>query len=210
MIITTSKKHLANVALVHMNAFPNSISSKLGQKYCIKMLEWYLISSNAFLFHFEIDSKIVGYCGGKVAGSHGSGSSTVMLQYTFLQAIKSMILRPWLFFNQSMITNYSIIINNILIKLKIKKKRSQYLNKKEINNFIEVGLVVIGVKKNKQGLGYGSKLLIEFEKRSKSLGARKINLSVKSSNTTAIKSYSRNGWELEKSDIHVATMYKLI
>ncbi|MDG1330580.1 MAG: GNAT family N-acetyltransferase, partial [Flavobacteriaceae bacterium] len=110
----------------------------------------------------------------------------------------------------SMITNYSIIINNILIRLKIKKKRSQYLNKKEINNFIEVGLVVIGVKKNKQGLGYGSKLLIEFEKRSKSLGARKINLSVKSSNTTAIKSYSRNGWELEKSDIHVATMYKLI
>jgi ribosomal protein S18 acetylase RimI-like enzyme len=210
MIITTSKKHLANVALVHMNAFPNSISSKLGQKYCIKMLEWYLISSNAFLFHFEIDSKIVGYCGGKVAGSHGSGSTTVMLQYTFLQAIKSMILRPWLFFNQYMITNYSIIINNILIKLKIKKKRSQYLNKKEINNFIEVGLVVIGVKKNKQGLGYGSKLLIEFEKRSKSLGARKINLSVKSSNTTAIKSYSRNGWELEKSDIHLATMYKLI
>lgn len=210
MIITTSKKHLANVALVHMNAFPNSLSSLLGKKYCIKMLEWYLISSNAFLYHLEIDSKIVGYCGGKVAGSHGSGSTTAMLQYTFLEAIKSMILRPWLFFHQSLISNYAIIINNILIKFKIKKKKTKYINKKKINNFLEVGLVVIGVKKNKQGLGYGSKLLIEFEKKSKSLGARKICLSVKSSNTKAIKSYSRNGWILEKTDIHVATMYKLI
>ena len=164
MIITTCKKHLANVALVHMNAFSNSISSKLGKKYCVKMLEWYLLPSSAFLFHLEIDNKIVGYCGGKVKGSHGSGSTTAMLQYTFFQAIKSMILRPWLFFNQSMINNYSIIINNILLKFKIKKKKKHKIKKKEINRFIEVGLVVIGVDKNKQGLGYGSKLLIEFEK----------------------------------------------
>ena len=210
MIITTSKEDLANVAFVHINAFPNSLSSKLGQKYCIKMLEWYLISSNAFLFHLEIDSKIVGYCGGKVAGSHGSGSTTAMLQYTFFQSIKSMFLRPYLFFNQAMISNYAVIINNILIKFKIKNKRSQYLNKKKMNNSKEIGLVVIGVENSKQGLGYGSKILIEFEKRCKSLGATKIHLSVKSSNTTAIKSYSRNGWELEKSDTHVATMYKLI
>ena len=210
MFITTSKKHLANVALVHMNAFPNSISSKLGQKYCIKMLEWYLLPSTAFLFHLEIDNKIVGYCGGKVAGSHGSGSTTAMLQYTFFQAIKSMILRPYLFLHQSMISKYAIIINNILIKFKIKNKRSQHLDKKKMNNFKEIGLVVIGVEKSKQGLGYGSKILIEFEKRSQSFGATKISLSVKSSNTTAIKSYSRNGWLLEKSDSHVATMYKLI
>lgn len=210
MIITTCKKDLENVALVHLNAFSNSISSKLGQKYCVKMLEWYLLSRSTFLFHLEIDNKIVGYCGGKVAGSHGSGSTTAMLQYTFFQAIKSMILRPWLFFNQSMISNYSIIIKNILLKFKIKKKKKQKIKKKQINNFIEVGLVVIGVDENKQGLGYGSKLLIEFEKRSRSLGARKINLSVKSSNTRAIKSYSSNGWLLEKSDAHVTTMYKLI
>lgn len=208
MIETSSKKDLKKIAITHMLAFPNSFSTKLGKKYCTKMFEWYLSTNSTFLFHMKIDNNIVGYCGGKIAGSHGSGSTTAMMQYSFVQAIKSMILRPWLFFNQTMISNYSIIIKNILIKFRIKNKQNTKI--KETDNFISVGLVVIGVNKTKQGLGYGSKLLIEFEKRSKSLGAKRINLSVKSSNLTAIKSYSRNSWLVEKSGIHETKMSKLI
>jgi len=208
MIKTSEQKDIDEIAICHIKSFPNSFSSKLGKKYCKKMFEWYLSSNSTFLFHLKIDNNIIGYCGGKIAGSHGSGSTTAMMQYTFDKAIKSMILRPWLFFNQTMISNYSIIIKNISIKFRKKKKLNT--KKKETDNFISVGLVVIGVNKTKQGLGYGSKLLIEFEKRSQSIGAKKINLNVKSSNLTAIKSYRRNGWLVENSDIHETKMYKLI
>ena len=84
MIETALKKDLGLIAICHMNAFPDSFSTKLGQKYCIKMLEWYLSSDKTFLFHLKIEDKVVGYCGGKVEGATGSGSSTAMMQCTVL------------------------------------------------------------------------------------------------------------------------------
>lgn len=211
MIETALKKDLDEIAICHMNAFPDSFSTKLGRKYCIKMLEWYLSSDKTFLFHTKIDNNIVGYCGGKIAGSHGSGSTTAMMQFTFKQAIKSLILKPWLFFNSSMISNYSIVHKNILLKLGVKKKSGPIIKKHKNNDdFKSVGLVVIGVNKKYQGLGYGGELLIEFEKRCKSSGAKRINLNVKNSNFNAIKSYSRNGWLVDTSNNHETKMYKLI
>ena len=210
MIETALKKDLGLIAICHMNAFPDSFSTKLGQKYCIKMLEWYLSSDKTFLFHLKIEDKVVGYCGGKVEGALGSGSSTAMMQYSFNQAIYSMILRPWLFFNKTMIANYVIILKNILLKFNIKKKKVSTADKKEINTTISIGLVVIGVNNQYKGLGYGSKLLIEFEKRSKSMNAKSIYLSVKTANLSAIRSYSRNGWIVKRSDNLETKMYKLI
>ena len=67
-----------------MLAFPDSFSTKLGKKYCTKMFEWYLSTNSTFLFHMKIDNNIVGYCGGKIAGSLGSGSTTAMMQVTVL------------------------------------------------------------------------------------------------------------------------------
>ena len=211
MIETSSKKDLKKIAITHMLAFPNSFSTKLGKKYCTKMFEWYLSTNSAFLFHMKIDNNIVGYCGGKIAGSLGSGSTTAIMQFTSKQAIKSLALRPWLFFNSIMISNYLIIYKNILLKLGIKKKKV-ITNKKYKNNenFKSVGLVVIGVNEKHQGLGYGSKILIEFEKRCKSIGAKKINLNVKNSNLNAIKSYSRNGWLVNFSNNYETKFYKLI
>ena len=121
-----------------------------------------------------------------------------------------MILRPWLFFNKTMIANYVIILKNILLKFNIKKKKVSTADKKEINTTISIGLVVIGVNNQYKGLGYGSKLLIEFEKRSKSMNAKSIYLSVKTANLSAIRSYSRNGWIVKRSDNLETKMYKLI
>lgn len=205
MIETSFKKDLDEIAICHMNAFPDSFSTKLGRKYCIRMFEWYLSTNSTFLFHIKLENNIVGYCGAKIQGTLGSGSSTAMMQFTFKQAIKSIITRPWLFFNRSMISNYLIIYKNILLKLGVKKKKTH-----NINNNTSVGLVVIGVNKEHQGLGYGSKLLIEFEKKSKTIEAKKIYLSVKKSNFDAIKSYTRNGWLVDSSNNYETKMYKLI
>ena len=211
MIEKSTKKDIKKIAITHMLAFPDSFSTKLGKKYCTKMFEWYLSTDSTFLFHMKIDNNIVGYCGGKIAGSLGSGSTTAMMQFTFKQAIKSLLLRPWLFFNSIMISNYLIIYKNILLKLGVKKKKVITTKKHKNNdNFKSVGLVVIGVNEKHQGLGYGSKILIEFEKRCKSIGAKKINLSVKNSNLSAIKSYSRNGWLVDFSNNYETKFYKLI
>ena len=109
-----------------------------------------------------------------------------------------------------MIANYVIILKNILLKFNIKKKKVSTAVKKEINTTISIGLVVIGVNNQYRGLGYGSKLLIEFEKRSKSMNGKSIHLSVKTANSAAIRSYSQNGWIVNRSDNLETKMYKLI
>ena len=209
MIEKSTYEDLNNIAHCHRDAFPQSFSTKLGHVYCMKMFEWYLSTDKTFLFHLTIDNQIVGYCGGKVERALGSGSTSAMIQYSFNQAILSIITKPWLLFNKTMISNYYIIYKNILVKLGFKKK-SGATKRLSKDTSISIGLVVIGVSRSYQRLGYGSKLLFEFEKKSKEYGAEKINLTVLPSNTNAIMSYEKNGWLVNKQTNKKTTMYKNI
>ena len=63
-----------------------------------------------------------------------------------------------------------------------------------------MGLIVIGLKKENQGMGIGSILLKEFELRAMNNNdIEKIILSVKPENINAIKAYSNNGWKIIKT-----------
>jgi ribosomal protein S18 acetylase RimI-like enzyme len=208
MIKDSTNTDLLNIAKCHIDAFPDSFSSKLGLKYCVKMFDWYLSTDKAFLFHIEKDSKIVGYCGGIINdGTLSTGSSSAMMQHAFGVAITSLIKRPWLLFHNEILPNYSLIIKNILTKLnlkKTKKQKSNQINKKEP----VIGLVVIGVNTLFQGKGYGSMLLSKFEQKAKSYNIHNISLTVKSSNKKAIKSYKLNGWEVSFRDKKTIRMTK--
>ena len=208
-----NSKHsdLPKIASCHRSAFPKSFSTQLGQKYCEKMLAWYLSTDKAFLFHFEEKDKVIGYCGGIVNdGTLSTGSSSAMMQYSFNQAIKSLAIRPWLFFHPEMFKNYTIVLKNVLVKLGLKKHKRSTVSKEKSKKEPVVGLVVIGVDAQFHGKGYGSKLLQEFEKKAKEIGVNKISLSVKSSNSKAIKSYKRNDWvETKRDEISVKMIKNL-
>jgi len=198
-MVESKHLHLPHIAQCHRKAFPKSFSSQLGQKYCEKMLEWYLSTEKAFLFHIEENNKCVGYAGGIINdGTLSTGSSSAMTQYSFMQGVKAMMLRPWMWLHPEMRKNYGFIIRNIAMKLGLKKVKRAPIEMNNMKNDPFVGLVVIGVDPNTQGKGYGSALLQEFEKRTLDLGIKKMNLTVKSQNFQAIKSYERNGWVKQK------------
>jgi ribosomal protein S18 acetylase RimI-like enzyme len=68
-------------------------------------------------------------------------------------------------------------------------------------------LVVIGIRPDLQQKGLGTFLQQEFERKAIEMGAQQLQLSVRTDNLKAIKSYLRNGYEIEKE---VAPSYVMI
>ena len=208
--ITTKSKDLVNIVKCHKSAFPNALSSKMGNTFISKMMEWYIESERGVLFHIENKNKeIIGYCGGIITKQKGlHGAVTSISQYSFNTFLISYLKRPWLIFHPENIKKIPYIRRNIIIKLGLNK--SDKINKNE--DFIPfMGLVVIGLRKDNQGKGIGGILLNEFEKRAKEIyKVKKISLSVKLQNINAIKAYSKNGWKIGEQTKKTIQMFKFL
>ncbi|MBK8551417.1 MAG: GNAT family N-acetyltransferase [Ignavibacteria bacterium] len=196
-IINSKSTDLEKIAVCHRSAFPDSLSSKMGITYLKKMIEWYITDEKRFLFHIEENEKCIGYCGGMIQdGTEATGSASGMIQYSFNEAIKAIMLRPWLLFHKELISKYRLIYKNF--KMRFKKKdlnpKKKPAGKKPEVKERKAGLVVIGVSANYQGKGFGSVLLREFENRAKEKKINLMELTVRNDNAAAIKSYERNGW----------------
>jgi GNAT superfamily N-acetyltransferase len=202
MTLATSKIiDLKNIATCHRLAFPDSYASKLGEKYCMKMFEWYIDSNNGLLFHLLNEKGIcIGYCGSIINdGKLDAGSSSSIMQYSYRQGIKSLCIRPWLIFHSEVIANYKLIQKNIFVKLGLKKHARTPVSKEKMSSNPHMGLVVIGVRAKMQGKGIGGHLLKELEKRTNDFGIKKMKLTVEEYNKTALKAYIKNGWEISSS-----------
>jgi GNAT superfamily N-acetyltransferase len=210
VIRSTNKKDLKSVAKCHQASFPGSLSSKLGTRYCMKMLSWYLEDIRGEIFHLEENGQVIGYCGGILSREPGNhGSATSVTQYTFKALIASFLIRPWLIFHPEIRTRLPFIWRNIKLKLRITKPSLPVINNSVVNEFIpSMGLVVIGVSPENQGKGYGTILLKEFERRASEKGFKRIYLSVKKDNAQAIAAYSKNGWVIGKTGDEELSMYK--
>jgi ribosomal protein S18 acetylase RimI-like enzyme len=75
---------------------------------------------------------------------------------------------------------------------------------------LTAGLVVIGVDPKFQGKGYGSLLLKEFEKKAIDMNCIRMNLTVESSNASAIRAYERNGWKKDNEKDEHISMFKIV
>lgn len=208
--ITTTTRDLKNIVKCHKSAFPYALSSKMGNTFILKMMEWYIESDRGVLFHVENKNKeIIGYCGGIITKQKGlHGAVTSISQYSFNTLLISYLKRPWLIFHPENIKKIPYIRKNIFIKLGLNKPEKKNKN----NDFIPfMGLVVIGLRKDNQGKGIGEILLNEFEKRAKIINeVKKISLSVKPQNTNAIKAYSKNGWKIGEQTKMSIQMFKFL
>ena len=208
--ITTKSKDLINIVKCHKSAFPNALSSKMGNTFISKMMEWYIESDRGVLFHVENKNKeIIGYCGGIITKQKGlHGAVTSISQYSFNTLLISYLKKPWLIFHPENIKKIPYIRRNIFIKLGLNKPEK--INKN--NDFIPfMGLVVIGLRKDNQGKGIGGIILNEFENIAKNNNEiKKISLSVKLQNINAIKAYSKNGWKIGEQTKKTIQMFKFI
>jgi ribosomal protein S18 acetylase RimI-like enzyme len=207
-ILQARQADLRKIANCHRKAFPDTLTSKMGDTFLIKMFDWYLSTNHTFLFFTEQSNTVVGYCGGMIVdGTFAHGSASSMTQHTFNEAIRAFLLRPWLLLHPDFLSRYSFFARNIFVRFKNK------ISKKEIRSAAKprdpyMGLVVIGVDPLFQGKGYGSCLLIEFEKTTLQRGLKKMLLTVNTDNRPAIKSYLRNGWVVYKVDGKSTSMEK--
>jgi len=208
-----SLKDLDIISICHIAAFPDSITSKLGVKVVSQMLSWYMSGSNKFLFWVEENEKCIGYCGGYIIdGSDKYGAASGMMQTSFDEIAMALMKKPWLLFHPEILKKATFILRNTLRKLGLKKEKAQQASPtiENMNNPLTAGLIVIGVLPDLQKKGVGSFLQDEFERKSKEMGAKQLQLSVKSQNHTAIKSYKRNGYEIVCQDKSSLGMIKKI
>jgi hypothetical protein len=209
-ITDTKNSDLNALVLCHRSAFPDALSTKLGHRFCSKMLSWYIESERGTLFHLEHEGEIPGYVGGIMIRIPGlPGSATSITQHAFKEFVLAFLIKPWLIFHPESITRISFIWRNIKLKLR-SGGQSPHTSVQDVpQNFIpSMGLVVIGVSPEHQGKGYGSMLLKEFESRARNEGFRKISLSVHKDNHQAIKAYKRNGWTVGREDSSGLYMFK--
>lgn len=225
----SAKEDLKLIARCHRSAFRDSLSSKMGIQYLSKMLEWYISDKKKFLFHIEEEKKCIGYCGGMIVdGTQLMGSTSGMMQHSLNEAFFAFLLRPWLVFHPEFKEKSGLIKKNIKSKFKKKLKadteignstrsfrqhKSLPLLQNESNEKpyeTETGLVVIGVDPEYQGKGYGTMLLKEFEKKTNQLNIKKMGLAVEANNKSAIRSYERNGWKIERQKDDYFEMIKYL
>ena len=179
-------------------AFPDSLSSLLGKRFCAKMLEWYIVAERGVLFHVVDDGHVAGYCSGVVTKFQGQhGASTSIVQYAFVEFALAFVRRPWLLLHPEMLKKRQLIARNLRMKFKVE---SPDLLKQEFRPAPKAttywGLVGIGVTPQYRGKGLGTLLLNEFERKAREDGVDEVHLSVKQQNAGAIKLYERNGWRV--------------
>lgn len=192
-----NKSDLLDIARCHQKAFPSALASQMGKGYLQKMFGWYLSSGHTFLLCIRSESMVIGYCGGMIVdGTLLHGSTSSMAQYTFNAAVISILLRPWLIFHGGFLSRYKLVARNVSTRLRAigsgHKPRSASAQVEP-----HAGLVVIGVDPDFQGKGYGSQLLREFENTARAKGMMRLQLTVRSGNQSALKSYLRNGWSVK-------------
>jgi GNAT superfamily N-acetyltransferase len=213
MICVDSKSSdLDKIARIHVKTFGDSLSSRLGFKYCRKMISWYLEDERGELFHLVESGEILGYCGGlsiTVPGKHGSATSVT--QFSFKELITSFFLRPWLIFHPEIRKRLPFIWKNLKLRLGLSSMNDLAKTTDVVKPFIpSMGLVVIGVLPEYQGKGYGSVILKEFERRANEKGFRRINLSVRKDNRQAIAAYMKNGWRISSTGEEDLSMHKTL
>lgn len=209
IIITPTHTDLPLLARCHRKSFPKALSTAMGQAYVEKMLEWYIVDEHAFIFYLKLGNTCIGYCGGLlVDGQYVKGSASSMIQHSFNQAVKAILVRPWLLLHSEFLSKYRLVVKNIFRRMK--KPRRLGKQKVALKTVPHTGLIVIGVDPAYQGKGYGSILLAEFENQSKLRKYSHMMLTVLQSNKAAIESYRRNGWEITRQEGNALVMEKSI
>lgn len=200
---------LPRVAACHARVFPQSLSTRLGTRSTMKMLEWYVVSPRGTLLHVERDGAVVGYLGGVWTMQPGlPGAFTSISQHAFGTFVAAYLARPWLLFHPENRNKQQAIVRNVLIRARLRRRQAPVSDAARAAFRSAFGIVVIGVDPADAGHGTGSLLMQEAERMARDAGVSRIRLSVRRTNERAIRFYSRHGFAHAHGDADTSTMRK--
>ena len=180
--------NLAEVAKIHIAAFPESLFTKLGSECVIRHYEWQLESPDkVYAVGAFNDEKILGYCFGGVFTMALGG----FLVRNKGLIIKRLILRPWLMFHPVFIKK---ILRGFSLLMKFSKNKDSTTKVPTITVDSHFGILAIASDPKARGLGIGKRLMEHSEQYAREQDFKKMNLSVNPKNINAIRFYEHIGW----------------
>ena len=188
MIKRASIEELESIAQAHCVCFPDSFSTKLGQKRHLLQklyLEYLKDNPELFLVAKNEDDDIVGFCMGYYCEKNNYQKA--FLKHNFVSIFIRMAF---------LLITFNPIAWKKVVSL-FKKKKYTYLVDPNILAFPkeECGdLLSICVLPNHRGDGTASQLLIEFEKELKNQNRKVCFLTVSNTNSRGIAFYKKNNY----------------
>jgi len=104
--ITDNYSDLESIAKCRIEAFPNSLSSKLGIKYVKKLLSFYL-ARDYFLIYLSYENQCVGFVTGMVPDLDFICSTREAIDLTYRDIFKGLLTKPWLVFHHIILSNFN-------------------------------------------------------------------------------------------------------
>jgi ribosomal protein S18 acetylase RimI-like enzyme len=189
---------MKTIAACHCAAFPESLTAALGIKFAARMLSWYVATPNGSIYYFEDgNGECAGYCSGIYKdGSMITGAASGMAQHSLWTAIGAFILRPQVIFHRELRQKWPLIWQNIRMRLSLATKiKTDHNLKAEMAASPYVALASIAVHPGHRNKGVGTRLLEAFEHHASArFQVRKVRLSVRQDNVTAIQFYCSRGY----------------
>jgi ribosomal protein S18 acetylase RimI-like enzyme len=179
---------LGAVARVHIEGFPGSAITLLGQEAVRRYYDWQLVGPHqATALGALMDGEVVGFCFGGVF--RGATSGFLRKNHRFLTW--RVLTHPWLvtkpLFRERLFAGVRLVRKSF--------KRKSSVPKLKISAASSFGILAIAVSPQCQGLGVGKLLMRESEQAALRLGFRTMNLTVHPDNAQAVRFYESLEWE---------------
>jgi ribosomal protein S18 acetylase RimI-like enzyme len=183
------KDDLPQVALVHIDAFPNSALSRLGREVVEQYYVWQLTGP-----HEKVRATgafVVDDCAGFSFSGIFNASTSGFIQNNRALLISSVLRHPGLFLDRPFLERMKAGLR-LLVGFAKRKPRTE---RNEVLVMPNYGILSIAVSPRFQKLGIGQMLMLDAEDEAVRYGRRKICLTVHPANKKAVRFYEKQDWQ---------------
>ncbi len=186
-ISSITPQQFDSLAVLHRQAFSNSMNARLGLGYAKKLIKWFA-ENPACIALAAVDSH--GRPQGYALGMPTTLSKNLSRDLAPVAAV-GIISHPQLLFDREF---RAVLRSRLRLLCGLGGGQAKYPPPSLPEPTIS--LTGIGVSPSSQGQGLGSRLVEAFESRARTMGARSVRLSVRIDNAAAIRCYEKCGWSL--------------
>jgi ribosomal protein S18 acetylase RimI-like enzyme len=179
MLESLTKKHVDKVVEIHIQAFPDSQSTKLGKDFLKSYYGGSVSSSHTISFVWKVDGKVAGFIFGGTNKQELSRQIIMNSKAKFVKAVISNVLRDPI---NSIKRFWSYLVHYI-----IPGGDAFYAND-------TATLDSVALLKEFRGQGIADELIKAFLEQLKKAGVSACRLGVLGENTSARRFYERNGF----------------
>lgn len=187
------KNHIKDLVILHKkNAMEENFLPLLGDRAIEKFYEWWTLRDDVIAFIALFNGKVIGNVLGPTNLYYRNELNKYLFPYLFIGFIFGLFRNPIkimkLFFKR-----FYFIISSIKSIL-FKEEKKDEIEKNEKSAI----LLSIDVDLEFQGKGVAVELNKMFLEEAKRRGIKKVTLSVRESNSRAIRFYEKTGWKILK------------